>query len=329
MSQASLKAQLNANIHEEKITVDERNKTIRFGDLEFKVHRCSIWGASLPLSYAKLLVDPATAIAAKTLLSNILNFTSDILIREFLFVKAVREGINAAQKFIDRYSGYTPTKKPQLYRDFWKNFSENTIKPAARRVAVVSTEFAIALTTSFQVSKLNLPLNLYCSADAYRTSLTEKEYQRLICRLEDFFFFSKKVASLERITNQRVAKILKAFLQNEEKGWKEYNNALKDINRRNKQNELYSILKSKKIFSVTGGYIIYLHGMLYYLTKNGELYRFSSWKTRLQKEFLYQAVTKNRINFNKLTDKISPEERRQLLTIIGQKRPDLAVVLAP
>ncbi|MHA1742998.1 MAG: hypothetical protein ACTSV6_01950, partial [Candidatus Heimdallarchaeota archaeon] len=263
MSQASLKAQLNANIHEEKITIDERNKTIRFGDLKFKVHRCSIWGASLPLSYAKLLVDPATAIAAKTLLSNILNFTSDILIREFLFVKAVREGINAAQKFIDRYSGYTPTKKPQLYRDFWKNFSENTIKPAARRVAVVSTEFAIALTTSFQVSKLNLPLNLYCSADAYRTNLTEKEYQRLICRLEDFFFFSKKVASLERITNQRVAKILKAFLQNEEKGWKEYNNALKDINRRNKQNELYSILKSKKIFSVTGGYIIYLHGMLY------------------------------------------------------------------
>ena len=308
--------------------LEEDEKTIQINKVTFNVYQCSFQKVKIPFPFASLLLKEATRDSAEKLFAKTIKFTSDPKIQEHIFLLATAKGIAAAEKFIENNMKNRPSNKPKIYQAYNENFICE-IKPSPKKISVATNKFAVELTTDFDVTPLNLPLNLYIPGnEPYPTKLTREEFCKLKENLMEFSKLAEKLAVLERVTSTRIAKIIKTFLKNPEKGWQEYKKAASDETTRNKREELYFKLMRDRYVPVKNGAVVLLYGAIYYVTDNGEVYRFPSWKTTERKKFLLQA-SNGKIELNRLDNKI-PKRRLPLIAqIIGKYKPELAVVLTP
>ena len=167
------------------------------------------------------------------------------------------------------------------------------------------------------LENLNLPVNVYCRPSSTIFTLTVDRFKTAVENAEEFFDFIKELKRIYGfVSDKRRMECFIKFFEDRKQAYEMLKALSKDAGRR-----------IRREFSE--GFFVYNEWWgAYYVTKNGEVYRFKCTKPVDIREAVQRGVEKG-----KAPKKIEPveDERvlREIARAVGSVKPELTLIISP
>ena len=305
-------------------------KTLTGGRVRLHVSECEVEGVDfgVPIEYGALLLHEETEKEAWRLLEEVSRSPFMDKVKTALLETACKEGFEKAWSLLEKFNREAPRGKPRFYANL------NVFDLTADGRFVVLTDgksaFKFSLSPSQMPENLNLPVNVYCRPSSTIFTLTVDRFKTAVENAEEFFDFIKELKRIYGfVSDKRRMECFIKFFEDRKQAYEMLKALSKDAGRRIRRDEIYRTLVEKKVLEFSEGFFVYNEWWgAYYVTKNGEVYRFKCTKPVDIREAVQRGVEKG-----KAPKKIEPveDERvlREIARAVGSVKPELALIISP
>jgi len=305
------------------------------GKVRLYISKCEVEGIDfkVPTEYAALLLHGETKKEAWRLLEEVSKAPLVDGVRTALLRTACRENLEKAWRMLEAFSRMAPRGKPRFYFDL-NSYEDLLIDWTADESHVVLTDGESAFRFNLSSTRISeasgLPLNVYCRPSSTGFTLTAEYFKAAMENTEDFFEFVKELNRIDGfVSDDRRRRCFVKFFEDRKQAYEMLRLLSGDADRRIRREEIFRTLKKRGILEFSGGFFVYdSWWSIYYVTKNGEVYKLKYDKPVDIREAVQRGVEKGRP-----PRKIEPvdDERtlREVARIVGSVKPELALVISP
>jgi len=296
---------------------------ITAGKVNLSVTSCFVDNKPVPKTYAVLLLHEKTKDEAWRLFEETHRSPLKQETRERIFETAYEKGFKEAYNLLDTFNAKAPNGEPNFY-------SAPDYNESVRNDLVEFTDghTCFAFSTTFIVTSLKLPLNVYANSEYTGFRLDEETFLIISSCKREFFNLTKELVNTgNHVSDERRHSCLRSFFIDKAVAYKMLGKMKADAEHRGRRDEIYAELDRKDCLEFSNGFFVKTWRKTYYVSKDGGVYELC-YRTTARKEAVQRAVEKGVLP-NKMREENDADVLETVAHLLGKVKPELARVILP
>ncbi|MEM2189466.1 MAG: hypothetical protein QXG35_09085 [Nitrososphaerota archaeon] len=308
-------------------TIFPDKRIIKVGKIEFSAGHAEIRGKYFPnaIEFALLAIIEERAL---DLLEKINTADLRDCAKSNLMRLAISKGVEAVERLLEKYLSERPSQAT-LFKEY---------KWASHRLSVGDGERFVEVETCLPSNILNsLPENVYKDPIYVKSfpDITKEMFEEIRRDPADFLKFALRVAKIEKSgylsSPAPLRMACREYFEDRQRAEKILRKIEEEVDFISVGSSLLRKAEEHGLIEVADGYLIFLWSShnIYFVDNHGGVYLLSrKERTRERKAVGYLAV-KGKVPPGSRKKAASESDLKLIARIVGEKRPDLAVIIAP